>query len=78
MGTKIPVVCVYTKSKRNNAKKYIKVFENILADDLVSTTKRKPLLPYEYEILEIGIGESFFDIYKNGSGLFISHNENSH
>lgn len=64
MATKIPVVCVYTKSKRANAKKYIKVFENILADDLVTTSKRKPLLPYEYDILEIGVGESFYDIYR--------------
>jgi hypothetical protein len=64
MATKIPIVCVYTKSKRANAKKYIKVFRNILVDDLVTTSKRKPLLPYEYEILEIGMGESFYDVYK--------------
>lgn len=64
MATKIPVVCVYTKSKRANAKKYIQVFENILADDLVTTSKRKPLLPYEYEVLEIGVGESFYETYK--------------
>ena len=64
MATKIPIVCVYTKSKRKNAKKYIKVFRNILVDDLVTTSKRKPLLPYEYEILEIGMGESFYDVYK--------------
>ena len=55
---KIPIVCVY-KGKRSNSKVYIKVFNNILVDDIISTTKRKPLIPKDSQILELGVGTGF-------------------
>jgi len=59
----IPVVVVH-KKPRKNAKVIIEVFENIRVDDIISTTKRKPYVPYEHEILEIGVGIYFLEKYK--------------
>ena len=62
--TKIPIVLVYKKSKRHNAKPYIEVFHDMVVDDFINLRKKKPVLPENYEILEIGMGESFVDRYK--------------
>lgn len=59
----IPVVVVH-KKPRKNGKTFIEVFENIRVDDIISTNKRKPYVPYEHEILEIGVGISFLQKYK--------------
>ena len=48
---------------RSNSKVYIKVFNNILVDDIISTTKRKPLIPKD-QILELGVGTGFLEKYK--------------
>jgi hypothetical protein len=40
------------------------VFENTRVDDIISTTKRKPLIPKENEILDLGVGISFVERYK--------------
>ena len=58
-----PVVVVH-KKPRKNGKIFIEVFENVRVDDIISTTKRKPYVPYEHEILEIGVGISFLEKYK--------------
>lgn len=58
------VVVVYKTSKRTNAKIKIQVFENTRVDDIITTDKRKPLIPYECEILEIGVGIGFYEKYK--------------
>ena len=59
----IPVVVVH-KKPRKNGKTFIEVFENIRVDDIISTNKRKPYVPYEHEILEICVGISFLKKYK--------------
>jgi len=33
-------------------------------DEIINSRKRNPLLPNNYEIVEIGIGESFIEKYK--------------
>ena len=54
-------VVIYKKTSR--AKKvFCQVFEKHV-DEILSSTKRKPLLDYKYEILEIGVGESFLESY---------------
>lgn len=58
-----PAVVVH-KKPRKNGKIFIEVFENVRVDDIISTTKRKPYVPYEHEILEIGVGISFLEKYK--------------
>ena len=57
-------VVVVHKRPRKNGKVFIEVFENTRVDDIISTTKRKPLVPYENDILEIGVGISFYEKYK--------------
>ena len=65
---KIPIVCVY-KGSRKNSKIHIEVFNNILVDDIISTTKRKPLIPKDSQILELGVGTGFLEKYKKKSKL---------
>ena len=57
----IPVVVVY-KEKRKR-KVTMQVFD-AKVDDIIATGKRKPLVPDDAEILEIGVGESFLEKYK--------------
>ena len=57
-------VIVVHKGSRKNAKVILQVFENTRVDDIISTTKRKPLIPKENEILDIGVGISFVERYK--------------
>ena len=53
---KIPVVVVYKITYRKKDKYYLKVFENVLVDDIITPKKRKPLVPDESTIVEIGVG----------------------
>lgn len=58
------VVVVYRKSERSK-KKYMKVFENEQTPDrIINGRARKPLIPDECPIDEIGVGESFIQYYK--------------
>ena len=63
MNSQLPVVVVH-KGPRKNSKINLEVFENTRVDDIISTTKRKPLIPKENEILDLGVGESFIEKYK--------------
>mgnify|MGYP000878721885 CR=1 FL=1 len=60
----IPDIVVVHKRPRKNGKIFLEVFKNIRVDDILSTTKRKPLVPKENEILDIGVGISFVERYK--------------
>lgn len=58
------VVVVYRKSERSKTK-YMTVFENEQnADRIINARARKPLIPDEYIIDEIGIGTRFIEDYK--------------
>jgi len=59
----LPVVVVH-KGPRKNSKIHLEVFENTRVDDIISTTKRKPLIQKENEILDLGVGDSFIEKYK--------------
>lgn len=59
------VVVVYRKSETAK-KKYMKVFQNEdTPDRIINLNARKPLIPNEYIIDEIGIGSNFIEYYKN-------------
>ena len=60
---KIPVVVVYKITYRKKDKYYLKVFENVLVDDIITPKKRKPLVPDESTIVEIGVCGSFEERY---------------
>jgi len=58
------VVVVYRKSKTAK-KNYMKVFENEdTPDRIINGNARKPLIPNEYIIEQIGIGSRFIEDYK--------------
>jgi len=62
LNASLPVIVTYRK--RKNGKVYLQRFENTRVDDIINGRKRNPLIPDNYEILEIGVGESFEERYK--------------
>jgi len=58
---KIPTVVVY---KKPTGKKYYLLVTESGVDEIIDSSKRKPLIPNNYEIVDMGIGESFIEKYK--------------
>lgn len=63
LNEQLPVVVVH-KGPRKNSKIQLEIFKNMRVDDIISNAKRKPPVPHENEILEIGVGNSFVERYK--------------
>tara|TARA_Y100000389_G_scaffold107739_1_gene104788 strand:- start:210 stop:422 length:213 start_codon:yes stop_codon:yes gene_type:complete len=59
---KLPVVLVFKSSNRKNAKTKMKVFNNKNID--IVNGKKMPGVPDNAVILELAIGESFINTYK--------------
>ena len=57
----IPTVIVY---KKPTGKKYWLTTTEEGIDQIISGRKKKPVLPSNYKIIEIGIGEGFINVYK--------------
>ena len=57
----ITTVVVY---KKPTGKKYWMLTTESGVDDVINSRKRDPLLPSNYEIIEMGIGKSFIERYK--------------
>ena len=55
-------VVVYRKRKKGKA--YMSVFKDINVDDLLNNRKHHPLIPDNFIIEEIGLGESLIETYK--------------
>jgi len=62
LNQQTPVVVVY--EKRKGGKKYIEIFKHLRVDDIIDAKKRKPPIPHNYEILDIGVGNVFVERYK--------------
>jgi hypothetical protein len=60
----IPEIWVFHKANKKNSKPKIERFTDARIDDILDTGKRVPIIPYENEILEVGIGTNFEGIYK--------------
>lgn len=60
----VPTVVVVHKGPRKNSKIIMEVFEDTRVDDIIDKNKRKPPIPHENEILDIGVGKSFIETYK--------------
>jgi len=58
---KSKTVTVY---KKQTGKKYYMLVTEEGIDEILSTRKRKPLLPNNCELIEVGIGESFINNWK--------------
>lgn len=59
-----PPIVVVHKGPRKNSKIKLQIFENMRIDDIINANKRKPPIPHENEILDIGVGNSFIETYK--------------
>jgi len=55
-----PTVVVYQKTK--NGKEYMLVTETHV-DVVNNANARKPLIDHKYEIIELGVGESFIEMW---------------
>ena len=58
----IQIVVIYGLEK--SKKRFMKVFENVLVDDIINGSKRKPLIDDKYSIIDIGVGKSYVELYK--------------
>ena len=58
---KFTTVVVY---KKPTGKKYWMLTTESGVDEVINSRKRNPLLPNNYEIIEIGVGEEFIEAYK--------------
>ena len=65
---KLPVVMVFKTSNRSNAKTKIKVFKNENIDYILSANKLVGI-PSTAEIIDIGVGISFVERYKQECNL---------
>jgi len=59
-----PPVVVVHKGPRKNSKIELSIFTDIRVDDIIDGNKRKPPIPNEHEILEIGVGKVFEKRYR--------------
>lgn len=59
-----PPVIVVHRSTDKNSKIELSIFTDIRVDDIIDGNKRKPLIPHEHEILEIGVGKDFEKKYR--------------
>jgi hypothetical protein len=55
----ITTVVVLKKGKRQ----FISTFQNVTVDEVLDSSKRKPLIPNEYEVIDLGVGKSFIERY---------------
>ncbi len=67
MYGKNPVVMVFKTSNRSNAKTKIKVFNKNI--DYVISAKKLPGVPEKAEILDLAVGKSFINKYKQKYNL---------
>jgi hypothetical protein len=58
---KLPVVVVY---KKPTGKLHYMMITESSVDEVLDNSKRKPLIPNNYEIVDMGIGESFIKSFK--------------
>jgi hypothetical protein len=58
---KLVTVVVY---KKPTGKKHYLLATESEIDEVLSNSKRKPLIPNNYEIVDMGIGESFIESFK--------------
>ena len=61
---KPPIAVVYKTIYRKKEKIHLEVFNDVLVDDIIDLNKRKPLVPKDAEIIEIGVGSDFEKRYK--------------
>jgi len=56
-----PVVVVYKKSVRSSVHYMMVTTQNV--DTVIDVKKKKPIIDHKYEMVEVGVGESFIKIW---------------
>lgn len=65
---RLPIIVVYRTSSKGR-KFYMKVFTDLWLEDIIDSNRRKPPIPHEYELVEIGMGTEFIEKYKKEYGI---------
>ena len=60
----IPLVVVYKTIVRKKEKYHLVILENTRVDELLDSKRRKPIIPNDAEIIEIGVGLGFEEKYR--------------
>jgi hypothetical protein len=60
---KISDVWVVHRKPRKNSKIILQLFKDTRVDDIIGLSKRIPLIPNENEILDVGVGENFGELF---------------
>jgi hypothetical protein len=63
LNANLTVVVVH-KGPRKNSKIELTIFNDTRVDDIIDSNKRKPPIPHDHELLEIGVGSAFEKRYK--------------
>jgi hypothetical protein len=58
------IVCLTKKTVRKKDVYEVLVFENTRIDDILDMKKRKPLIPHDVELIEVGVGIGFKEKYE--------------
>jgi hypothetical protein len=58
------IAVVYKTIYRKKEKIHLEVFNDVCVDDIIDGNKRKPLIPHDAEIVEIGVGKNFEKRYR--------------
>jgi hypothetical protein len=61
---KMPDIWVIHKGVRKNSKPILDVFKDTRIDDIIDINKKVPLIPIQNQIVEMGIGDTFEQIFK--------------
>ena len=64
------IVVVYKTIYRKKEKLTLVVFNDVVVDDIIDINKRRPLVPKDSEIIEIGVGLSFEKKYRDKYKLY--------
>jgi hypothetical protein len=67
---KMTDIWVIHRGSRKNSKPKLEVFKDIRIDDIIDINKRVPYIPTENEILEIGVGDKFEELFKKKYKIF--------
>jgi hypothetical protein len=57
-------IWVVTIGNRKNAKPKLEVFTDTRIDDIIEIGKRRPIIPIDSKIIDIGVGKSFEMLYR--------------
>lgn len=64
LNSSIPLVVVYKTIVRKKEKYHLVILENTRVDEVLDSKKRKPIIPSDAEIIEIGVGLGFEEKYR--------------